>query len=418
MTDEIVECYRLLELQPGASPDAVRDAYRDLLKVWHPDRFPDDPKFKERANEKTKTLNEAYKNITAYLSGSYTESRASARARAAAEEVRRARETTEAKQREETARRAWEAAEARTEQARLREEQRRREEQAERDRQQARTRASYSGPTPTPISPNIHTGSKPQQPLKKKADWGQYLAPAVFLAFIIFVQPKCNRENQFKKTKSAAEAGDPSAQRSLAQDYANGQIVQRNDAEAARWYLKAAEQEDATAQVQLGWMYDTGQGVPQNYEEAFKWYSKAANQGNAYAQNNLGVMYQNGQAVQRDDVEAYRWYCLSADQGNTNAINNRNVLLTLLTPQQFAEGQRRVANPRANPGSVAAVEFERDFYERYPDLKPYVSLVDAVARRLEASGYKGESREAVMETFAKAAREEIKRQQAQPTSAR
>jgi len=40
-------------------------------------------------------------------------------------------------------------------------------------------------------------------------------------------------------------------------------------------------------------------------------------------------------------------------------------------------------------------------------LIPYESVVDAVALKLKASGYKGESREAVMAEFAKEARNEI-----------
>jgi TPR repeat protein len=165
-------------------------------------------------------------------------------------------------------------------------------------------------------------------------------------------------------------------------------------------------------------MYKYGEGVPQNYEEAFKWYSLAAKQGNAWAQNNLGVMHQNGQAVQRNVVEAYKWYCLSAAQGNTNAIRNRDGLRKSMTPEQIADGEREAANPRPNPESVAAAEFERVFYERYPDLKPHVSLCDAVALKLHEAGFRGESREAVMEKFAEEARKELARQRgSQPAAA-
>jgi TPR repeat protein len=158
-------------------------------------------------------------------------------------------------------------------------------------------------------------------------------------------------------------------------------------------------------------MFDTGNGVPQNYAEAFKWFSAAAQQGDATAQNNLGVMFHNGQSVQRDDVEAYKWYCLSAAQGNTEAKNNRDNLLRSLTPQQISEGQSVAANSGIAPQSSAAAEFEREFFEKYPDLKGHKDILDAVANKLEASGYKGESREAVMEKYAKEAREELARQQ-------
>ena len=55
----------------------------------------------------------------------------------------------------------------------------------------------------------------------------------------------------------------------------------------------------------------------------------------------------------------------------------------------------------------AAAEFDRDFFLNYPDLKPYRAVVDAVASRLQASGFKADSREAVMEKFATEARREI-----------
>lgn len=144
-------------------------------------------------------------------------------------------------------------------------------------------------------------------------------------------------------------------------------------------------------------------------------------------------MYNNGQAVRRDDVEAYKWYCLAAAQGNTHAVTNRDNLLRSLTPEQIAEGQRLAADPKANLSldsfsapeqtqadvrAQAAAEFERDFFEKYPDLKAHESVVTAVALRFEANGYKGAGREAVMETFAKAARQElVLQEQAQPGAA-
>ena len=53
------ECYRLLELQPGASEQEVTRAWRDLVKVWHPDRFANDPLMRKRAEDKVKALNQA-----------------------------------------------------------------------------------------------------------------------------------------------------------------------------------------------------------------------------------------------------------------------------------------------------------------------------------------------------------------------
>ena len=60
-------------------------------------------------------------------------------------------------------------------------------------------------------------------------------------------------------------------------------------------YQKAADRGDANAQFHLGLYYANGQGVEKNLTEAAKWYRKAAEQGYAKAQCNLGLCYANGQ---------------------------------------------------------------------------------------------------------------------------
>ena len=55
--------YRLLDLDPGASDEEVKRACRDLTKVWHPDRFGDDPRLRQKAEEKLRTILDAYETI-------------------------------------------------------------------------------------------------------------------------------------------------------------------------------------------------------------------------------------------------------------------------------------------------------------------------------------------------------------------
>lgn len=59
----IDDCYRLLDLKPGASLEDARQAHRDLTKVWHPDRFGHDEVLRRKAEEKLKEINEAWKTI-------------------------------------------------------------------------------------------------------------------------------------------------------------------------------------------------------------------------------------------------------------------------------------------------------------------------------------------------------------------
>lgn len=63
----IEECYRLLELEPGASAADVRDAYRTMCRVWHPDRFPNDPAMQARAGQRQLALNQAHRQLLAHL---------------------------------------------------------------------------------------------------------------------------------------------------------------------------------------------------------------------------------------------------------------------------------------------------------------------------------------------------------------
>src|ERR1051326_8349139 len=54
----------VLGLAPGASRERIREAYRDLVQVWHPDRFSHDPRLQQKAQEKLKEINEAYDRLT------------------------------------------------------------------------------------------------------------------------------------------------------------------------------------------------------------------------------------------------------------------------------------------------------------------------------------------------------------------
>ena len=73
-----------------------------------------------------------------------------------------------------------------------------------------------------------------------------------------------------------ADHGDSRAQSLLGLIYSNGHGVQRNEAEAMKWYRRAADQGDADAQVKIGDMYFEGRAVAQDYSEAGRWYQFAA----------------------------------------------------------------------------------------------------------------------------------------------
>jgi hypothetical protein len=58
--------------------------------------------------------------------------------------------------------------------------------------------------------------------------------------------------------------------------------------------------------------------------------------------------------------------------------------------------------------NLGAAEFEREFYARYPDLRPYETIANWAANQLTANGLRG-TKDELMEAFAKATREETQR---------
>jgi len=70
---DIMRCFEVLELDPGASPDEAKQAYKDIVNVWHPDRFSSNLRLKEKAEEKIKEVNAAYDTVKSFLSSKQTQ---------------------------------------------------------------------------------------------------------------------------------------------------------------------------------------------------------------------------------------------------------------------------------------------------------------------------------------------------------
>ena len=54
------DALRILELDDRRTPDQVRATYRELVKVWHPDRFANDPGLRAKADRRLQEINRAY----------------------------------------------------------------------------------------------------------------------------------------------------------------------------------------------------------------------------------------------------------------------------------------------------------------------------------------------------------------------
>jgi curved DNA-binding protein CbpA len=65
---DLQRCFEVLELDQDASLDEVRQAYKDLVNVWHPDRFSNNPRLRQKAEEKLKEANLAYRGVKSFIS--------------------------------------------------------------------------------------------------------------------------------------------------------------------------------------------------------------------------------------------------------------------------------------------------------------------------------------------------------------
>jgi len=59
--------FEILELEPGATLNDARQAYKDIANVWHPDRFAANPRLKHKAEQKLKEVNVAYETAKAFF---------------------------------------------------------------------------------------------------------------------------------------------------------------------------------------------------------------------------------------------------------------------------------------------------------------------------------------------------------------
>ena len=55
--------YDILEIEESATPEEIKQAYRLLLEVWHPDRFHHKPKLLAKAEQKSGKINKAFETL-------------------------------------------------------------------------------------------------------------------------------------------------------------------------------------------------------------------------------------------------------------------------------------------------------------------------------------------------------------------
>lgn len=65
--DDILKCYKVFDLEPGASADKIRFAYVELSHVWDPSRHVNNPILRSRAEQKRYEIEQAYQAFSNFL---------------------------------------------------------------------------------------------------------------------------------------------------------------------------------------------------------------------------------------------------------------------------------------------------------------------------------------------------------------
>lgn len=118
-------------------------------------------------------------------------------------------------------------------------------------------------------------------------------------------------------------------------------------ATALQRFAPLAQGGDVRAQHMMGRMYSEGEGIQKNDAEGAKWYQVAADRGDIVSQLSLGTMYVNGRGVPRNFVEAYKWLSIVALSDSRTAVGQalevRDLIAQLMTPEQVEQGEQLAA---------------------------------------------------------------------------
>ena len=367
--------YTILEIQDSATPEEIKDSYRLLLQVWHPDRFHHRPKLRAKADQKSGKINVAFETLSdPVLKQRYDDWLRSCRGRSA-----KAIEPVTCPSCQTTIRSApeqgesWDMYERRHRAKKDHDHTAGATAQGNQPFPRARTAMlaiaalftlvivfALTKPSKVIISnkppqineqePILRTeplGVEEEEHVHQTADVSTSSVQANERETPLRNAPTTNAQPEhldrpeltkrlMAQTPGHAPASPPemisdvdlqqlmrlgaqgkaSAQNQLGQLYANGRGVPQDYTTARRWFEKAAAQGHGWAQNQLGQLSADGLGVPQDYKKALQWWEQAANDGVAQAQYSLGQLYANGRGVPQNYATARGWYEKAGAQGH------------------------------------------------------------------------------------------------------
>ena len=122
--------------------------------------------------------------------------------------------------------------------------------------------------------------------------------------------------------RQSAKQGDAKAYGELGLCYANGIVVDYDNAKAIECFNIGAEKNDALSMYELGVRYYIGYGVTQDVNKAVKLFEKAAKAGNANAQYQMALMAEEAAHVEKNNTVAVAWYDKAIAQNHAGAMYN------------------------------------------------------------------------------------------------
>jgi len=134
-------------------------------------------------------------------------------------------------------------------------------------------------------------------------------------------------------------------------------------------WLPMAREGDPEAQNYLGIQYFLGLGVERDIAEAAKWYETAARQGHPNAQRNYADLFNEGNGVRRDFYTAYIWYYAASQQGNETASRQ---LAALAGENKLSPNQQMHAKLEANE-FIADPKLHFQSHDTYTDTETKLS---------------------------------------------
>jgi len=183
------------------------------------------------------------------------------------------------------------------------------------------------------------------------------------------------RQQAFENYKAAADAGCLEAQMRTASILSkspeeSGFPIERNIAEAIRYFVGPAHARNPTAMYQIGRAFHSGEGLERSVDRARHWYIQAADVGHPMANYQLGLI-----AEQRKDMSSARGYYLqSSKAGCPEALNRLGELALEQNDFHSARSYFEAANRIDPKFTIPKEQIERRQKERQQIQTRYVFL--------------------------------------------